>query len=588
MPGKATDTSNGFDFVMPPADDHNSDLNRRARADAASAENGREESDEISTANSSKSDWYSAEIEDDAVEYDLSLKFEDYAPAWLIKFKALFGSAPEWSVASTLGAIAIILTILLLLAMPADEPGEIEVTEEDTPVEVEQAEPEEDNLIDSRIVLEIPAVDGFVLAETDPLYVSFGELPQHIAATPARDEFMLPRERPIILPDFELPPEPTAAESELTVDVQRIRIIEREMRDPGIDEPFLVEAVVTAGDLVSQLEPGDRFLFDESWTLVNLDRTQAQTRATIRPTLYHERITGNKHLQVGQEQPLEPVLRESVRPEPGKQEELHVEIRKTIPQQGTAADTLTYSILVKNRGTTTAFDVDVNETLSPAASLVDLTPPAEVNQNQLSWKIARLEPNEERELQIQLYLAEEGKVETSSLVTLVSNVTSTTEISAPSLELKIKGPDVVSEGEVFPLEILISNRGRQNQNSVNLSLDLPEGLIHEQGRQLSFQMDQLAANETRTLQARVRAVKAGKVTSRASLSSDSLPLDEMELVQNVILKPATPKQPETKVTKPATTVIPTTPVTPTPPAAPGQTCPCQVPVYYYTVPYLLP
>ncbi|WP_232103780.1 DUF11 domain-containing protein [Gimesia algae] len=578
---------------MPPADDQNSDLSHRAFSDAASEENGREVSEEINTEQSSESDWYSAEIEDDAVEYDLSLKFEDYAPVWLIKFKALFGSAPEWSVASTLGAIAIILTVLLLLAMPADEPSDIEVAEEFTPapLEVEYAEPVEDNLIDSRIAVEIPDADGFVLAETDPLYVSFGELPQHIAATPARDEFMLPREQPIVLPDFELPPEPSTAEPELTLDVQRIRIIEREMRDPGMDEPFVVEAVITAGDQVSRLEPGDRFLFDESWTLVNLERTQAQSQATIRPTLYHERITGNEHLQVGQEQPRAPDLREPVRPDPEQQEELHVEIRKTIPQQGTAADTLTYSIIVKNRGRTTAFDLDVNETLSPAASLVDLTPPAEVNRNQLRWKIARLEPEEERELQVKVYLADEGSVETSSLVKLVSNVATTTEISAPSLELKLKGPDVVAEGEVFPLEIQVSNRGRQAQNGVDLHLDLPEGLMHEQGRQLSFPLAQLAANETRTLQARVRAVKAGKVTSQATLSSDQLSLDEMMLVQNVIPKPATqkqpvaPKQPETKATKP-TASAPA--ITPNPPATPGQSCPCQVPVYYYTVPYLLP
>ena len=109
---------------------------------------------------------------------------------------------------------------------------------------------------------------------------------------------------------------------------------------------------------------------------------------------------------------------------------------------------------------------------------------------------------------------------------------------------------------------------------------------HEQGRQLSFHMDQLAANETRTLQARVRAVKAGKMTSQASLSSDSLPLEETVLVQNVVPKPVTPKQPDTKATKPAT---PAPTVPPNPPVAPGQQCPCQLPVIeYYTVPYLLP
>ena len=198
---------------MPPADDHNSDLNRRAPAETAPGANGREEPDEISTANSSESDWYSEEIEDDAVEYDLSLKFEDYAPAWLIKLKTLSGRAPEWSISYSLGATAIVLTILLLLAMPADEPSEVEFVEEFTPapVEVMSAVREEDDLIDSRISVELPLIDGIALAETEPLYVSFGELPQHIAATPARDEFMLPREQPSVLPDLELPPEPAAA-----------------------------------------------------------------------------------------------------------------------------------------------------------------------------------------------------------------------------------------------------------------------------------------------------------------------------------------------------------------------------------------
>ncbi|MEQ8856053.1 hypothetical protein [Gimesia sp.] len=577
---------------MPQPENRNSKWNQReeltSEAETEAVESG--EYSDLADEPAQEADWYSHEIDDDADEYDLSLKFEDFAPLWLQKAKSLYDSNPEWSVASALGVLALTLTTLLFLSMPAPSKEPVAaVPEAEIPFILEPTVTYQDfdsEPIDTRLEVEPDAALPVELMESEPLLVSFGELPNTLV------EHAAPRERmpEFTLPDFNIPPEPPAAAPELAMNVQRIQIIEREMLDPAIDEPFLVEANPTAIANPQQLEPGDRLLFDRSWQRIDLVRADQQSEPAIRPTLYHERFPGGEHVQVGREQPqersrLDHLTRVTA---PRQQEELQIEIRKQAPQEGSSQKLLTYSILVKNGGSSPVYDVQVEETISPTASLVDLSPSAEVNQNLVTWKMPQLDAGEERELQVKVFPNQEGQVQTSSAIRLASNVTSATEITAPELALQVNGPEAVTAGEVFAMDFLITNQGQQSQADVSLNLDLPEGLTHDQGRQLTFKIDQLAGNESRRLRARVKAVKTGQVTSQAVLVLQGRSLDEAALQQEVSApapqpeaKPATPQQPAAPA-KPATP----TPAQPAPVTAPN--CPCQPPVYYLPVPWMIP
>ncbi|QDT28985.1 Large cysteine-rich periplasmic protein OmcB precursor [Gimesia panareensis] len=568
---------------MPQPEDHNSKWTRREEITRETESNMVDSEEQSLVDESQEADWYSQEIDDDAEEYDLSLKFEDFAPVWLQKLKGLYDKNPEWSVASAIGVVALVLTTLLFLSMPAP-------TEE--PV-VEAPEPEiipfvleptvtyqnfDEEPIDSRVEIEPEASFPVEIMETEPLLVSFGDLPdavvEHRAPRESMPEFKLP--------DLKFPTEPAAA-PELAMNVQRIRVIEREMLDPTIDEPFVVTANPTSQVIPQQLEPGERLLFDDSWQRINLVRADQQAEPVIRPTLYHERFPGGEHVQVGREQPqerdhLDHLIRVTA---PGHQEQLEIEIRKQAPREGTSQKLLTYSILVKNGGSSPAFDVQVEETISPTASLVDLSPPAAVSQNRVTWKLPQLAAGEERELLIKVFPNREGQVQTSSAIRLASNVTAATEITAPQLVLQVNGPKAVTTGEVFAMDFVVTNRGPQSQSDVILNLDLPEALTHEQGRRLTFKIDQLAANESRQLRARVKAVKTGPVTSQAALVLQGRSLEEAALNQQVSAPVPRPAAPQSKVTKPA-------PASPQQTAAPAPSCPCQPPVYYLPAPYLIP
>ncbi|MCA9015730.1 MAG: hypothetical protein KDA77_10405 [Planctomycetaceae bacterium] len=569
---------------MPESEDLNSSLNRREPlpSESESEELIHSEIEETGVESSLESDWDSNRLDDDIENFDLSFKFEDYAPVWMQKLKSLYGTDPEWSIASTVGAIAIILTVLLLLAMPEDHvknvadviiPPEADVVTS-VPVTTE---------IDTRVTVEPDVSLTVVDLETEPLYVSFGDLTDSFSGIAAREKTPMRPELPLTLPEFNLTPEPGSAPS-LVMDVQKIRIIERELLDPAIDDEFYVEAKPTTTEIPRQLEPTERLLFDQSWRLMDLARAETQTQQVIRPTLYHERFPGGEHLQVGREQPLDRshldrLTRISA---PQAEEQLAIEIQKQVPRQGTVQNLLTYSILVTNRGTSPAYDVHVEETVSPAASLVDLNPPAEVRQNQLHWKIARLDPDEERELQVKVFLDQTGSVKTNSVITLASNVASSTEISNPQVELKVQVPEVISEGDVFPLDFIIHNQGRLSQEQIRLDLDLPEGLEHEAGRQLTLSIDQLAGGESRTLRARVKAVKPGNVKSQAQLISQGLSLDVEVWDQTILAKPI-----ESKPTPQPQKAVPSTPSAPVQPG-PVQSCPCQPQPLYLPVLYLYP
>lgn len=578
---------------MPQPDNRNSNWNRR---DEVSDDAGLEaDSDPGLSAEeaepATEADWYSQEIEDDAGEYDLSLKFEDFAPIWLQKLRSLYGLNPEWSVASTIGAIALVLTTILLMAMPVppERPKttapEVEETVATKPAlittQVEEA------LIDTRVEIAPEAFPSVVLSETEPMLVSFGELQNNIVEHRPLEENK-PR---LSMPELNFPPAPPSDLPELALNVQKIRVIEREMLDPGIDEPFVVSARSTSEAMPVELEPADRLLFNERWTEINLARADQQTEPAIRPTLYHERFPGGEHVQVGREQPMEHSSLDRLTrvTTPQQQDQIEIEIHKQAPREGTSQKLLTYSILVKNQSSTPAFDVQVHETISPTASLVDLSPPAEVKENQLTWKIARLEPGEERELLVKVFPNQEGSVQTSSAVRLASNVTSATQISAPELALQVDGPENVTAGEIFALDFVVSNQGTLDQKDIQLNLDLPAELSHDQGRQLTFKIAQLAANETRRLRARVKAVKTGQVTSQAALLLQGQSMEEAALQQNVSTPQVAAPQPQQKAPVKQSPATPaTTPVTP---AVPAPNCVCQppvYPVYYVPAPWLVP
>lgn len=563
---------------MPKSNKDNSSWNRRESlsADSELEQEFQTKIESNSTEEQDQSEFDSNSSDYDLEEYDFSLKLEDYAPAWFLKLRSLFGTDPEWLLASTFGVIAIILTLTLLIALPNEDDEslstEIVAPEAAAENEISQSlfEP-----FDSRIVIEAPDPWAFVEVGTDSLLVSFGELQNSISGVVTREENSTQPDRPLKRPEFKSFPEPMP-EPKIVMNIQKIRVIEREILDPNIDQNFFVKAKPVPLESHNQIDPNERTLFDQNWKLIDLVRDETQRQRKIRPTLYHERIPGGKHLQVGQERPfdrskLDRLTRVTA---PKQKDRLNLEIRKSIPQNGTAQNLLTYSILIKNQGTSPAYNVQVNETLAPKVSLVDVSPPAEVQQKNLQWKIARLDPDEERELQVKVFLNQEGRVKTNSKIRLASKVSTSTEIAAPKLTVEMKGPEVVTKGEVFPLDFIVSNQGKHTQHDFNLNLDLPKGFEHDQGRQLTLKIDQLAPRESRTFRARVKATQSGVLKSQAMLAAQGISFDPVELKQKVI---------EQKTNRAPT---PTQRQAPMQSREPVQFCPC--PPVYAPVLYLVP
>lgn len=578
---------------MPESDDRNSSWNRR-KSLSSDSEIEREfhaEIENVSIENDSSEDQYQSDFDsnssdDDLDDYDFSLQFEDYAPAWFLKIKSLYGTDPEWLLAATFGVIAIVLTITLLLSAPDGNEEYVSAAMVAPVPQALETQPDVD-LINSRITLNAPDPLAFVEVGTSSLLVAFGEITNRNSEVVIHNDDPFRLDVPLKRPEFKPVPE-SISEPSIVMNIQKIRIIESEILEPGIDQDFFVKARPAQSEMQRQLVPQERLLFDQNWRLVNLARTEAQLQQNIRPTLYHERVSGGKHLQVGQEEPMDrsQLDRLSRATIPQSNENINLEIRKIIPQNGIAQNLLTYSILITNQGKSSAYDVQVNELLSPDVSLVDVLPRAEVNQNNLSWKIARLDPDQEREFQVKVFLNQAGRVKTNSIIKLASKVSASTEITTPRIEVEMKGPEVVAEGEIFPIEFVVSNQGRKSQHEVSLNLDLPDGLEHDQGRQLTLKINQLAPDESRTFSARVKATKSGALTSQAILATQGITFDPVKLKQKVIERTPDSVRMPVSEKKPDNRPTPVRKEVPVVPAVPVKSCPCQ-PVYYPVL-YLIP
>ena len=171
---------------MPQPENRNAKWNQReeltSEAETEAVDSG--EYSDLSDDSAQEADWYSQEIDDDADEYDLSLKFEDFAPIWLQKAKSLYDSNPEWSVASALGIVALVLTTLLFLSMPAPSKEPVAAAPEaEIPFILEPTVTYQDfdsEPIDTRLEVEPDAALPVELMESEPVLVSFGELPKCI------------------------------------------------------------------------------------------------------------------------------------------------------------------------------------------------------------------------------------------------------------------------------------------------------------------------------------------------------------------------------------------------------------------------
>lgn len=187
-------------------------------------------------------------------------------------------------------------------------------------------------------------------------------------------------------------------------------------------------------------------------------------------------------------------------------------VEKFAPPEIQVGKEATFRIHVKNVGKVAAHEVAVVDRVPKGTRFVNATPSAtQTAEGQVMWNVGSLQPGDETTVSLQIMPLAEGEIGSVAQVVFQAHASVRTLCTKPLLSLTHTGPQKVLIGEPVIFDITVGNPGSGVATGVILEADVPEGLAHEAGRELEFDVGTLRPNETRQLQLTLKADKPGLI-----------------------------------------------------------------------------
>jgi uncharacterized repeat protein (TIGR01451 family) len=171
-----------------------------------------------------------------------------------------------------------------------------------------------------------------------------------------------------------------------------------------------------------------------------------------------------------------------------------------VVQVGQAAN---YNLVVRNTSPVTVREVAVHVRPAPGMSATAVKSDAVVDGEVLVWKIGTLLPSQEKTIPVQMTVHSHGELSPQAWVTFSGTSAVTLRLKAHEAKLTLKnvGPSAkVLVGDTASFVLTVTNSGDGPAQQVKLSALLSEGLEHSQGKRADFELGNLNAGESRTVQ----------------------------------------------------------------------------------------
>ncbi|HTK78735.1 MAG TPA: hypothetical protein VL371_25985, partial [Gemmataceae bacterium] len=172
---------------------------------------------------------------------------------------------------------------------------------------------------------------------------------------------------------------------------------------------------------------------------------------------------------------------------------------------GNASD---YTIVVRNVCNIAVQQVLVRVRLQQGVQIVATEPKAVTEDNVLMWEVGTMLPKQERNLQLKMLCPTKGDVNCQAWVTFTGSSAMRIRVREPKLMIKVTAPEKVLIGDPCTYLVTVSNPGDHPAERVKIHCDLSEGLEHAKGNKIDFDVGNLNAGETRSVQV-ICGTKAG-------------------------------------------------------------------------------
>jgi uncharacterized repeat protein (TIGR01451 family) len=195
-------------------------------------------------------------------------------------------------------------------------------------------------------------------------------------------------------------------------------------------------------------------------------------------------------------------------PNPTGRQEPAISIEWVGPPTAKVGQPAEYTLVVRN-----ACNIPVQQVLVrvrvPAGMSVNATEPKALSENNvLVWELGTLLSKQEKNLMMKLVAETKGDVMPQAWVTFTGSSVMQVKVREPKLALKATAPDKVMVGDAATISLTVSNPGDGAADQVKIHAVLTDGLEHVRGNKVDFEIGNLAAGETRSVQL-ICATKTG-------------------------------------------------------------------------------
>ena len=198
-----------------------------------------------------------------------------------------------------------------------------------------------------------------------------------------------------------------------------------------------------------------------------------------------------------------------------------VTIQKLAPEEIQVGRRCTFAIRIQNTGQRTAQGVVINDEIPLGTELVGTSPRASVSGAKVVWDIGTLSVGEERTVEMEVIPTEEGELGSVASVSFAAQASAKARCTRPELALRLSSKPQVHAGDEQIVQVEVSNPGSGEATGVMLLQSVPEGVSHEAGPALEFEVGALAPGESRSLELILTAESAGKISNVMTARADA-------------------------------------------------------------------
>ena len=210
-----------------------------------------------------------------------------------------------------------------------------------------------------------------------------------------------------------------------------------------------------------------------------------------------------------------------------------VHMTETMPREVFLGQEFMYEL--NPRAVACVGNVVVTDQIPAGTTYVRSEPKAELVDGKLVWKLGDMEPGQTIPLKVWVRADREGEVGSCATVSADPRLCAKTFVGKPLLAIEKTGPEMAQLNSDVTYNILVANRGNAIAKGVIVTDEVPKGLVHASGQnQLTFNVGDLAPNQSKSIPVTLKATERGKFCNKASAVASNVPKVSAEACTTVV------------------------------------------------------